>query len=104
MGEDAIRNWIINAPTPTPNFEEWIDISDFNHEIVQEEKKNWISLYSFNSVSNTLGGESVMWISSGIIPKEHFKYLKNDIINRKDFVVNELSNPEDIHSSTLLIN
>jgi len=98
MGEDAIRHWIINAPTP--NFEKWIDIRDFNHEIVQEKKKNWISLYSFNSVSNTLGGESLMWISSAIIANEKFKYLKNDIINRKDSLVYNLSNPEDLHSST----
>jgi hypothetical protein len=96
MGEDAIKHWIINAPTP--NFEKWIDICDFNHEILQE--KNWISLYSFNSVSNTLGGESIMWISSAIIANEKFKYLKNDIINRKDSLVYNLSNPEDLHSST----
>ena len=98
MGEDSLRNWIKNAPTP--NFDKWIDIRDFTHEIVQEEKKNWISLYSFNSVSNTLGGESLMWISSAIITNEHFKYLKNDIITRKDSLVYNLSNPEDLHSST----
>jgi hypothetical protein len=98
MGEDAIRDWIINAPTP--NFEKWIDIQDFNHEIAQERKKTWISLYSYNSVSNTLGGESILWISSAIISREHFKYLINDIIKRKDFIVHELSNPEDLYSST----
>ncbi|WP_283592148.1 hypothetical protein [Clostridium butanoliproducens] len=98
MGEDAIRNWIINASDPS--FEKWIDIRDFNHEIVEDEKKNWISLYSFNCVSNILGGESVMWISSAIIAKNHFKYLKNDIINRKDSLVHDLNNPENLHSST----
>ncbi|MBN3525067.1 hypothetical protein [Paenibacillus apiarius] len=97
MGEDVIRDWIINAPTP--NFEKWIDIRDFNHEIAQEERKTWISLYSFNSVSNSLGGESLMWISSAIA-KDHFKYLISDIIKRKDFIARELSNPEDLHSST----
>jgi hypothetical protein len=98
IGQEAIRDWIINAPTP--NFEKWIDICDFNHEIVQKEKKNWISLYSFNFMSNTLGGESLMWISSAIITKEHFKYFENDIINRKDSLVYDLSNPEELHSST----
>lgn len=98
MGEDVIRDWIINAPIP--DFEKWIDIRDINHEITQEEKKTWISLYSYNSISNTLGGESLMWISSGIISKEHFKYFINDIIKRKDFIVDELDNPEDLHSST----
>lgn len=98
IGEEVIRDWIINAPTP--NFEKWIDVQDFNHELAQEDKKTWISLYSFNSVSNTLGGESLMWISSAIVSKEKFKYLINDIIKRKDFVVNELSNPEDLYSST----
>lgn len=97
-GEDVIRDWIINATIP--DFEKWIDIQDINQEIAQEEKKTWISLYSYNSVSNTLGGESLMWISSGIIPKEHFKYFINDMIKRKDSIVDELDNPEDFYSST----
>lgn len=98
IGEGAVRDWIMNAPAP--NFEKWIDIGDFNRESGQDKKRNWISLYSFNSISNTLGGESLMWISSAIITKENFKYLKNDIINRKESLVNNLSNPEDLHSST----
>mgnify|MGYP002508038531 CR=1 FL=1 len=98
MGEDAIRDWIINAPTP--NFEKWIDIKNLNHEIAQEDEKAWVSLYNFNSVSNNLGGESLMWISSAIIAKDHFKYLINDVIKQKDFIVRELSNPEDLYSST----
>lgn len=99
MGEENIRAWIINAPIP--NFEKWIAIQDFNYEIIQEENsKKWISLYSYNSISNALGGESIMWISSAIITNEHFEYLLNDLINRREFVVNTLNNPEDIHSST----
>ncbi len=99
MGEEDIRDWILNAPIP--NFEKWIAIQDFNHEIIQEEKnKKWISLYSYNSVSNDLGGESLMWISSAIITNEHFKYLLNDLINQREFVVDALNNPEDIDSST----
>jgi len=97
-GKNAIKRWIINAPIP--NFEKWIDVRDFNHEIIQGEKKSWISLYSFNSVSNNLGGESHMWISSAIIKNEQFEYLKRDIINRNDSLVYKLNNPADLHSST----
>lgn len=98
MGEEAIRSWIINAPIP--NFEKWINITNFNHEIAQEYQKDWISLYSFNSLSNTLGGESLMWISSAIITKQNFKYLMNDIINGKESLIYNLCNPEHLHSST----
>lgn len=97
-GEDALKDWITNAPIP--NFDKWIDIKDINTEIIQEEKKNWISLYSFNSVSNILGGNSLMWISSAIIPDEQFKFLINDIIRQNDFIIKELRNPEDLNSST----
>ncbi len=97
VGEDAIKNWIIN--TPDPNFEKWIDIGNLDHKIMQQHK-NWISLYSFNSLSNYLGGKSLMWISSGVIASDHFKYLINDIIDRRDVLVRELSDPETFNSST----
>ncbi|MFS0594425.1 hypothetical protein AB1L05_22895 [Cytobacillus horneckiae] len=98
LGEAALRDWIINAPNP--NFEKWIGNCDINDDIIKAQKKDWISLYNFNSVSNTLGGESLMWMSSGIINSNNFKYLKNDILNRKESLVHNLLNPEDFHSST----
>lgn len=97
--EVDIRDWIINAPPP--DFEKWIVIKDFDHEIIHEKGTNeWVSLYSYNSISNALGGESIMWISSGLIPNAQFKYLQNDLINQKEFVVRALDNPEDMHATT----
>lgn len=98
IDKSALKDWIINAPNP--KFDKWIDIRDLNGDIVKNQKKDWLSLYSFNSVSNILGGESLMWISSGIIKSHNFKYLKNDILNRQEGLVNNLKNPEDFHSST----
>ncbi|WP_400245925.1 hypothetical protein AB3U99_04875 [Niallia sp. JL1B1071] len=98
IGEAALRDWIINAPKP--NFNKWIDIIELKDDIVKDQKKEWISLYSFNSVSNTLGGESLLWISSGIVKNNDFEYLRNDVLKRQKSLVNNLKNPEDFHSST----
>jgi hypothetical protein len=38
--------------------------------------------------------------SSGILKSNNFNYLRNDILNRREVLVNNLKNPEDFHSST----
>jgi len=98
IGEDALRQWIIEAPIPS--FIKWIELHNFNHEAAQGISKNWMALYSYSFISNDLGGESLMWISSAIIAKENFKYLINDIVNKKHSLVYDLRNPEELHSCT----
>ncbi len=95
--EEMIKEWIKSESMP--DFEKWIDIEECHCNVLPKDNK-WISLYSFNSISNDLGGESLMWFSTGIIKCSDFNYLKNDLKNGREFLIRELDNPEEFNSST----
>jgi len=93
--DDYLRKWI--ADESVPNFQRWILPDNSFNPMIQN---GCTALYGYTSVSNSLYGETLMWISSGIINKSEFRHLLRDINNKQEYLIRELDNPADFHSST----
>ena len=96
---DDITHWINDAPIP--DFKKWIEIDSSDYQQLQIENKQWLSLYSFNAIcEQNVGVESIMWISSAILNTQDFHCLLNDLSRNREYIKEELENPEDLYSLT----
>lgn len=82
ISEEVIKKWIKDAPNPT--FEKWISVSEEN----ENGPNDWLSLFGYHSISNQIGGETNMWISSVIIEKDDFTLFKEDLKNKRTYLLN----------------
>ena len=60
-------------------------------------KRGWITLYGFNAQTNSINGETLMWISTGIMSIEKFQLFVKDVKNQTD---RNISNPSDYYTTT----
>lgn len=91
---ESLKSWI--TEDWTPDYEKWLYPNELNGLIEKER----LTLYGFHAEGNNLNGETLIWISSGLIKSEDIPILVNDAKNKKSNLVNLLSEPVNYHSFT----
>lgn len=97
--EENIVEWINTSPIP--NFILWINIDKNLFDTLLDCDNDFISLQSFNSqTEHSLGVETMMWISSGLITEMQFESFLNDIVKNENDITHEFMEPDRFTSST----
>ena len=95
---DGIIKWIKNAPIP--NFENWIEVR--NYKPLLETDKQWLCLYSYNSIKEPhLKTQTFLFLNSLIISKELFPIFLKDVETNRQELCQDLFNCNDMYSQTL---
>jgi hypothetical protein len=96
---ENIIEWINNAPIP--NFQLWIDIDKRSLTTLLDYDNDFTVLYSYNSqTEESMGVETIMWSTSGLISCYRFEEFLYDLIDQKNEMAHNFMEPERFTSST----